>query len=228
MSDPFRIGMLVFPGLTQLDLTGPYEVLARMQGAKVHLIWKTTDPVRSEHGMLLVPDRTLAECPPLEMIFVPGGGGVNALMEDASVLEFLRSKAESARYVTSVCTGSLVLAAAGLLKNKQATTHWLSLDLLARLGADARKERVVTDGKFITGGGVTSGIDFALQVAALVRGEQEARAIQLMIEYNPAPPFPGGHPSTAEPSTIDRVVRERAGAMEKRRAVVDRITGTSV
>lgn len=225
MSDPFRIGMLLFPGLTQLDLTGPYEVLARMQGAKVHLIWKTTDPVRSEHGMLLVPDRTFAECPPLEMIFVPGGGGVNALMEDAMVLDFLRSRTESARYVTSACTGSLVLAAAGLLTGKRAATHWMSLDLLEKFGAIAQKERVVMDGKFITGGGVTSGIDFALQVAALVRGEEEARAISLMIEYNPAPPFEDGHPSTAMPAVLDRVVRERAAAMEKRRAIVDRITG---
>jgi cyclohexyl-isocyanide hydratase len=223
MSEPFRIGMLLFPGLTQLDLTGPYEVLARMAGAKIHLIWKTTEPVRSEHGMLIVPDRTLAECPPLEMIFVPGGTGVNALMEDPAILEFLRTRAESARYVTSVCTGSLVLAAAGLLKGKNATTHWLSLEFLSALGAHAQKLRVVTDGKFITGAGVTSGIDFALAVAAKVCGEEEARAIQLMIEYDPAPPFSDGHPDNAAQAVLERVRRERAAALEKRREIVNRI-----
>lgn len=225
MSEPFRIGMLLFPGVTQLDLTGPYEVLSRMQGAKVHLIWKNTEPVRSEHGMLIVPDRTLAECPPLEMIFVPGGGGVNALMEDEQILEFLRSRAETARYVTSVCTGSLVLAAAGLLGGVRAATHWMSLDLLAKLGADARPDRVVEDGRFITGGGVTSGIDFALDVVARVRGEEDAKAIQLMIEYNPAPPFQSGHPDQAPAATVERVLRERAATMQKRREIVTRITG---
>lgn len=225
MSEPFRIGMLLFPGLTQLDLTGPYEVLARLSGVKVHLIWKTTEPVRSEHGLLLVPDRTLAECPPLEMIFVPGGTGINALLEDTVILDFLRTRAESARYVTSVCTGSLLLAAAGLLKGKNAATHWLSLDLLSQLGAYPQKSRVVTDGKFITGGGVTSGIDFALSIAARVRGEEEARAIQLMIEYDPAPPFTDGHPDSAAPDIVERVKRERSAAMEKRREIIQRVSG---
>ena len=159
------------------------------------------------------------------MIFVPGGTGINALMEDPVVLDFLRVRAESARYVTSVCTGSLLLAAAGLLKGINATTHWMSLGLLSDLGAHAQKSRVVTDGKFITGGGVTSGIDFALAVAAKVRGEEEARAIQLMIEYDPAPPFTDGHPDSAAPAVLERVMRERAPAMEKRREIVNRIAG---
>lgn len=227
MSEPFRIGMLLFPGLTQLDLTGPYEVLARMQGAKVHLVWKTTEPVRSEHGMMLLPDRTFAECPPLEMIMIPGGTGINALLEDAEVLAFLRKHASSARYVTSVCTGALLLGAAGLLKGRKAVTHWMSLPLLEKFGALPAADRVVRDGRVITGGGVTAGIDFALSIVREVRGEKEARAIALMIEYNPDPPFQNGHPSVSDPDVLERVVQERSEAMARRREAVERASSAA-
>ena len=194
----FRSGLLVFPNLTQLDLTGPYEVLARLPGAETLLLWKSMDPVRSEHGLTILPMATLASFPPLDLILVPGGPGINPLLEDAEVLAFLRRVAAEARYVVGVCTGSLVLGAAGLLRGRRAATHWMSRELLRSFGAEPVAQRVIVDGKFFTGGGVTAGIDVALTVAAEIAGRATAEAIQLGIEYNPAPPFnsmvvePGG------------------------------------
>ncbi len=162
-----RSGMLVFPNMTQLDLTGPYEVLARLPGAETLLLWKNLDPVRSEHGLTILPDTSFADCPPLDLVFVPGGAGVNPLLEDDEVLTFLRRAAAGARYVVGVCTGSLVLGAAGLLRGRRATTHWMSRDLLHAFGAEPVAERVVVDGNLFTGGGAyTAGIDVALTVAA--------------------------------------------------------------
>ena len=166
----FRSGLLVFPNLTQLDLTGPYEVLARLPGAETLLLWKNLDPVRSEHGLTILPMATLESSEPLDLILVPGGPGINPLLEDAEVLAFLRRAAAEARYVVGVCTGSLVLAAAGLLRGRRATTHWMSRDLLRSFGAEPVAQRVVVDGKFFTGGGVTAGIDVALTVAAEIAG----------------------------------------------------------
>jgi cyclohexyl-isocyanide hydratase len=211
-----HIGMLLFPQLTQLDLTGPFEVLVRVPDARVHLVWKTRDPVTADSGMGLVPNATLADCPPLDVVFVPGGGGTNALLDDDAVLSFLREKAEKARFVTSVCTGSLVLGAAGLLRGYQATTHWAFMDLLAMVGAHPTKGRVVVDRNRITGGGVTSGIDFALRLAAELSSEETAKAIQLAIEYDPEPPY-RGHPDHADAAAV-AAVRKRFEANYQARA----------
>src|ERR1700690_1431003 len=189
-----RIGMLLFPRMTQLDLTGPYEVLARLPDTKVELVSRTMEPVTTDRGMQIVPMVTYTDCPVLDVIMVPGGAGQQDLMEDEATLAFLRKTAAAAKYVTSVCTGSLVLGAAGLLKGKRATSHWSVVDHLALLGAIPTHERVGRAGNVITGGGVTAGIDFALSVVAELAGPEVAQAIQLQIEYAPAPPFDAGLP----------------------------------
>jgi cyclohexyl-isocyanide hydratase len=200
-----HIGMLLYPGLTQLDLTGPFEVLHRLPDTQVHLVWKDTRPVRADSGMQLVPDTTLAGCPPLDVVFVPGGFGQIDLMTDPVVLDFLRASARTARHVTSVCTGALLLGAAGLLDGYQATTHWAFVELLERYGARHAPGRVVVDRDRITGAGVSAGIDFALRLAAELAGEDVARAIQLGMEYDPDPPFRSGHPDVADPELVARV-----------------------
>src|SRR5215813_6102945 len=192
-----QIGILVFPGVQQLDLTGPYEVFASLPGAQVHMIWKDRAPIQSATGLVLGPTMTFGECPALDVLCVPGGGGVNALLQDAEVLSFLRAQAARARYVTSVCTGSLVLGAAGLLKGRKATTHWLSHDLLQKFGAIPVHGRVVRDGNLITAAGLTAGIDFGLAVVAELVGKDQAQAIQLALEYAPQPPFDAGTPDVA-------------------------------
>ena len=211
-----QIGLLVFPRVQQLDLTGPYEVFASLPGSAVHLVWKTKEPVTSATGLLLVPTTTYADCPPLDVLCVPGGAGVNALMQDQDALEFIRRQATSARYVTSVCTGALVLGAAGLLRGKRATTHWASHDLLARFGAIPTQGRVVQDGNLLTGGGVTAGIDFALALAAELAGREAAEAVQLNLEYAPAPPFDAGTPQTA-PAAVLAMVRDRSAPIRQER-----------
>jgi len=214
--------MVLFPGLTQLDLAGPYEVLARMPGTTVHLVADTLAPVRTERGLTITPDATFDDVPPLDMICVPGGPGVDPLMEDARLLGFLQSQAQRARYVTSVCTGALLLGAAGLLQGYRATTHWLSLDLLPLFGAVPVKERVVIDRNRLTGGGVTAGIDLGLAVAAELCGRGVAEEIQLTIEYDPAPPFQSGSPRTAPPEVLERVIRARGQIQAERRAIAER------
>jgi len=215
--------MLLFPRLTQLDLTGPYEVLSRLSDVNVLLLWKTREPVTSDSGMSIVPTVTLDECEQLDVIFVPGGPGQVALMEDNEILRFLQKQALHAQYVTSVCTGSLVLAAAGLLKGYRATCHWMSRDLLAELGVDVSPDRYVVDRNRVTGGGVTAGIDFGLKLASILRGDEEARRIQLQLEYNPEPPFDAGSPERAG-TEIEQVVRQRAAQLQdQRRAVVRRV-----
>jgi cyclohexyl-isocyanide hydratase len=207
-----HIGMLLYPGLTQLDLTGPFEVLHRVPGARVHLVWKDTRPVVADSGLGLVPTTAFADCPPLDVVFVPGGDGQRAVMADPIVLDFLRRHGARARYVTSVCTGALILGAAGLLDGYAATTHWAFVELLPRFGARPAPGRVVVDRDRITGGGVTAGIDFALRLAAELAGERAARAIQLGLEYDPAPPFASGHPSVAEPALVAEL-RQRFAAL---------------
>ncbi len=208
-----EIGLLVFPRVQQLDLTGPYEVFASWPEARVHLVGKSRDSVASSTGLTLTPTTTYADCPPLDVICVPGGVGVNALMRDEETLSFIRARAKGARFVTSVCTGALVLGAAGLLRGKRATTHWASLDLLSAFGAIAAKARVVRDGELMTGGGVTAGIDFALTLVAELAGRDAAEAIQLNFEYAPEPPFAAGSPETARPEIVARV---RAAGAEVR------------
>jgi cyclohexyl-isocyanide hydratase len=218
-----EIGLLLFPRLTQLDLTGPFEVFSRLPGARVRLVWKEAGPVQADTGITMLADTGFADCPPLEVLCVPGGPGVAALMEDAEVLAFLRRQAAGARYVTSVCTGALVLGAAGLLKGKRATTHWASHDFLAALGATPVQARVVRDGKLLTGGGVTAGIDFALTLAAEMASPAVAQAIQLAIEYAPAPPFEAGSPKNA-PAEVLALAQQRGATMRRdREALVARV-----
>jgi cyclohexyl-isocyanide hydratase len=217
---PFRIGFLVFPKVTQLDLTGPVQVLSRLPGAELHLVWKTLAPVRSDAVLLLTPTTTFADCPPLDLVCVPGGSGADDLLGDAETLAFLRRQAATARYVTAVCTGSLVLGAAGLLRGYRATTHWSAMEHLAAFGAEATAARVVTDRNRITGGGVTAGLDFALTVAAELAGPQVAQMIQLGLEYDPAPPFTAGHPDKAPPEVLQTLQAALAPACARRAAAV--------
>src|SRR3954451_20133973 len=218
MSDaPFRSGLLVFPNLTQLDLTGPYEILARLPGSETRLIWKTRDPVRSEHGLTILPEATFDDCGRLDLVLVPGGAGINPLLEDAETLAFLRRAAAAARYVVGICTGSLVLGAAGLLRGRRAGTHWMSRDMLAAFGAIPVAERIVVDGNVFTGGGVTAGIDVALRVAAEIAGREAAEAIQLDVEYAPQARFASGSPESA-PAAVREAVLARASARQRDRA----------
>ncbi|KGF64637.1 DJ-1/PfpI family protein [Pseudomonas lutea] len=221
-----HIGLLVFPKVQQLDLTGPYDVFATMPGVVVHLVWKDLEPLLSSTGLTMVPTVTFADCPDLDVICVPGGVGVDALMEDPETLAFIRHQASTAQYVTSVCTGALVLGAAGLLKGRRATTHWASHSLLEQFGAIPVKERVVRDGNLMTGGGVTAGIDFALTLIGEVFDADKSRTIQLQLEYAPAPPFDSGRPDTA-PANVLAVATDRAmPGLLARRQIVERVTAS--
>jgi cyclohexyl-isocyanide hydratase len=217
-----RFGILVFPNVQQLDLTGPYEVFASVPGAEVDLLWKDLQPLTSATGLRLIPTRKLEDCPPLDVLCVPGGSGVNPLLEDVVVLDFLRKRASEVRYLTSVCTGALVLGAAGLLRGRKATTHWNALDLLESFGALPTAGRVVQDGNLITAGGVTSGIDFGLAVVAELLGRDEAETIQLGLEYAPAPPFDAGTPDTARPEIVSAAKARLAGSRKVREEFIRR------
>lgn len=212
----FRIGLLVFPDIMQLDMTGPHEVFTKMPDTEVLLVWKSLEPVMAGGGMRILPDVTYTDCPPLDLICVPGGAGMNPLMNDRETLDFLRRQAETAKYVTSVCTGSLVLGTAGLLKGKRAACHWMSRDMLKEFGAIPDNSRVVVDGRFISGGGVTAGIDFGLTVAAEILGKEKAEAIQLGIEYAPKPPFNAGTPETAG-KAVEEAARNAAQVRQAER-----------
>lgn len=223
-----RLGILIFPNIQQLDLTGPYEVFASAKGAEVVLVWKDRDPVMSSTGLPLAATATFDDCPPLDVICVPGGGGVNALLEDRAVIDFVREKAAGARYVTSVCSGAIVLGAAGLLRGKRATTHWYAHDFLAAFGAVPVDQRIVEDGALVTAGGVTSGIDFGLLLLARLLGREEAETVQLQLEYAPAPPFRSGTPGEASREVLARA-KDRLGATRAfRAAIVERLTGNAV
>ena len=193
----FNVGFVIFPNLTQLDFTGPLQVLSRLPQSAMHIVAKSEAPVPSDCGLSLVPTQSFATCPNLDLLCIPGGFGVCEAMVDDELLQFVRRQAAGAKYVTSVCTGAFVLGAAGLLKGRRATTHWAYTDLLPLVGATYAKARVVQDGNVITAGGVTSGIDFGLSVAAELAGKTTAQTIQLSIEYDPAPPFDAGHPDRA-------------------------------
>ena len=219
---PLTIGLLLFPRMTQLDLTGPFEVFTKLPDSQVLLLWQTLQPVEADSGLRMLPDAKLNDHPPLDVICVPGGPGVGALMEDPSVLCWLRLQAKHARYVSSVCTGSLVLGAAGLLHGKRATSHWGARDLLATFGATPTAGRVVRDGNVFTGGGVTAGIDFALTMVAEIAGAPVAQAIQLQIEYAPAPPFGAGTPEAAPPEIVQAVRAAAAATRAEREAIVAR------
>ncbi|MBH8551873.1 DJ-1/PfpI family protein [Nostocaceae cyanobacterium CENA357] len=200
MTNPakYHIGLVIFPGMTQLDITGPHQVFALMPNTCVHLLWKSLQPVTSNEGMTILPTTTFDDCPSLDVLCVSGGAvGQVEMMRDAEVLKFLQQQGKTAKYITSVCTGSLILAAAGLLQGYRAACHWAFRDQLAMLGVEVGTERVVVDRDRITGGGVTAGIDFGLVVAAHLCGQETAKLIQLLLEYNPAPPFNVGSPENA-------------------------------
>ncbi|MBW4616556.1 MAG: DJ-1/PfpI family protein [Desmonostoc vinosum HA7617-LM4] len=201
----YHIGLVIFPGMTQLDITGPHQVFSFMPNACVHLLWKTLQPVTSSDRMTILPTTTFDECPALDVLCVPGGPGQVEMMRDTEVLEFLQRQSKTAKYITSVCTGSLILAAAGLLQGYRAACHWAFRDQLALLGVEVETQRVVIDRDRITGGGVTAGIDFGLVVAAHLYGEKTAKFIQLLLEYNPAPPFNVGSPESAGEILVEQV-----------------------
>jgi cyclohexyl-isocyanide hydratase len=204
MPTALHIGFLLFPHVTQLDLTGPAQILSRVPGAQVHLAWKTRDPVPTDVGFTINPTTTFADCPPLDVLCVPGGFGIERLFGDAETLAFLRRQGGQARYVTSVCNGSLVLGAAGLLDGYRSACHWMWLPFLTRFGAVPVAERIVRDRNRISGGGVTAGIDFGLALAAELAGEDAARTIQLALEYDPQPPFNAGSPVGAGTELVAR------------------------
>ncbi|MEO7456072.1 MAG: DJ-1/PfpI family protein [Gemmatimonadaceae bacterium] len=220
MNRKLTVGMLLFPGVTQLDLAGPYEVFCRMPDTTVSLLSATTAPVRTEWGLTITPDRAFADTDIQDVLCVPGGWGVNEQLANDETLDFLRAHDGRARYLTAVCSGSLILGAAGLLKGYRATTHWMSHHMLSLLGAVPVEERVVVDRDRITGGGVTAGIDFALVVAAELLGRTTAEEIQLAIEYDPAPPFDSGLPRTASAMVRDSVLSRSQASLAAREAAV--------
>jgi cyclohexyl-isocyanide hydratase len=219
-STPLTVGLLVFPDLTQLDLTGPYEVFSRAPGMRVLLVGTRQGPIKSEWGLSLGTDCALENAPPLDILCVPGGPGVNALLADDGVLDAVAALGERAAWVTSVCTGALVLGAAGLLRGYRATTHWLSLELLRELGAIPVEARVVRDRNRVTSGGVTGGIDFGLTLVSELLGREAAERIQLLIEYAPDPPFRSGLPAHAPAAVVGAVRTERAKVQDSRRSLV--------
>lgn len=232
MSD-LNLGFVIFPRITQLDFTGPLEVLSRISTppslatpspfpeAKTHVIAKTMQPVASDRGLAILPTCTFEDCPPLDLICVPGGAGIVDALADAETIDFIRRQGAGARYVTSVCVGAFLLGAAGLLKGRRAATHWAYVDLLPLVGARHEKGRIVRDGNVFTSGGVSSGIDFAFRIVAEIAGPEVAQAIQLGIEYDPAPPFDAGHPDKASDAAVTLMVQRN----EKARSGLQRELG---
>ena len=203
------IGFVAYPRLTLLDLVGPWEVMARVPDANVHLVWTRPGPVLADRGLEIVADTGFDDGPPLDVIVVPGGPGQAALMRHQLLIDFLRSAAERAELVCSVCTGALLLAQAGPLKGRRATTHWLARQALAGFGVEVVEERYVFDGKFVSSAGVSAGIDMALAVVARLAGRPAAEAIQLAIEYDPRPPFHSGSPASAPRPLVRRLEEGR-------------------
>lgn len=225
---PISIAFLVYPQVTPLDLTGPAQVLSRLGNARIDLVWKTRDPVPTDAGFDLLPTATFADVTRADILCVPGGFGTVAVMEDEDALGWVRAVGARATWVTSVCTGSLILAAAGLLKGYRAGCHWASRDQLAWFGVEPVAERVVFDRNRVTGGGVTAGIDFALALTAAIRGEDHAKFVQLSLEYDPAPPFDSGSPEKAEAATLARyeamVANYAPGRADRVRAIAEGLT----
>jgi cyclohexyl-isocyanide hydratase len=220
----FNVGFVIFPGITQLDFTGPFEVLSRLATpaaisipskfpqSKTHVIARTMLPVSSDRGLGIMPSCTFATCPPLDLICVPGGAGVVEALADAGTVDFIRRQGERATYVTSVCIGAFLLGSAGLLKGRRAATHWAYTDLLPLVGARHERGRIVRDGNVFTSGGVSAGIDFSLSIVAEIAGPEVAQAIQLAIEYDPSPPFDAGHPDKAPEAATALMVQRNAVA----------------
>jgi cyclohexyl-isocyanide hydratase len=220
-----HIGMLIYPRVDQIDFTGPFEVFASLPNATVHVLWKDKTPLRDVRGMVLTAGTTLDEAPALDVLHVPGGYGQEALMDDEVVLSAIRGQMQSGRYIYSVCTGALLCGAAGILRGRRATTHWTVVDLLPYFGAIPVKSRVVVDGNLVSAAGVTAGIDGALTMAALLRGEEAAQEIQLSMEYAPAPPFQSGSPEEAPAHILEAVVAKGRAMKEVRTATARRVAG---
>lgn len=224
---PISVAFLVFPNVTQLDLTGPAQVLSRLGNVALDLVWKDRTPVLTDAGFAIVPTATFAEVSRADILCVPGGMGVTEVIGDDAAMAWVRAVGAEARWVTSICTGSLILGAAGLLKGYRAATHWSWRDYLAMFGAEMVPERVVIDRNRVTGGGVTAGIDFALTLMAEVRSPEFAKAVQLSLEYDPAPPFDAGSPEKAGPELVAtyqrRVARLAPDREEKFRAAAARL-----
>jgi cyclohexyl-isocyanide hydratase len=218
-----NIGAIVFPRMDQIDFTGPFEVLSRIPNSKFHVLWKEKIPIRDLNGLIITPEKSFAEAPPLDLLIVPGGFGQEALMDDDVVLKFIQEQAEGARYVFSVCAGGLLCGAAGLLRGVRATTHWSAFHLLKYFGAIPVNARVVVDGKHVSAAGVTAGFDGALRVVSLMRNERVAQQIQLSIEYAPDPPFNGGTPQTAPPGVLEAARASVRQITEARLATARRV-----
>lgn len=200
------IGLVFYPGMTSLDIVGPQQVFSTLPGIQIHRIWKTLDPIKTDDGMMVLPDTTFENCSPLDVICVGGGLGQMAVVDDPEVLEFFRRQGSTARFITSVCSGAEFLAKAGLLEGYRAATHWAFRGQLAKLGIEVGTERVVIDRNRITGGGVTAGIDFGLTIASILCGEEIAKITQLLIEYNPTPPFDVGSPEKAGAELVEKAM----------------------
>lgn len=218
-----EIGCLLFEGVDQIDLTGPFEVLSRIPNATCRVYGKATAPVRDVNGLQLIADAVLADAPRLDVLLVPGGPGQELLMEDQEVLHWIARRAAESRMVLSVCTGALLCGAAGLLQGRRATTHWASFHLLPLFGATPVDARVVSDGNWVFAAGVTAGIDGALQLASMLRGDAAAQAIQLQIAYAPEPPFHAGTPQSAPPAILAQARRSVSGLTARREATARRV-----
>ncbi len=216
------VNMLLLPRATQLDLTGPYEVLVRLPGARVELVAASLEPVRTERGLAILPTVARERASQADLLVVPGGPAVDDAMVDPAWVSFVASQAAGARWVFGICTGSLLLGAAGVLRGRRAGTHWQSRDLLPRFGAMPSEERMTVDGNLFTAGGVTAGIDMALRVVAEIAGEETARRIQLQIEYDPEPPFRSGTPRVASPETVQAIRSASAKGRAARESAVAR------
>ncbi len=215
-----QVNIVLVKDMVQLDITGPFEILARTPGWTVDLVAASMEPVRTDRGLAILPTRTRETAAPSDIFVVPGGTGIDHAMLDPAWIEYARREAGRARYVFGICTGSMLLAAAGVLEGRRAGAHWQARDLLAQFGVTPSDERMTVDGKFYTSGGVTSGIDAALRVVADVAGEETARKIQLAIEYDPAPPFSGGTPSTSPPAIVAAVLEGSRKRRAEREAMV--------
>jgi cyclohexyl-isocyanide hydratase len=223
----YSIGMLLFPNLTLQDFAGPYDVFIRAECFTVYTVAETTHLMQVEGGLVLQAQYTFDDCPAFDILFVPGGRGITPLLTNQKYISFLKTRAQKAEYITAVCTGSLLLAAAGLLSGYKATTHWRSLSLLKMLGVDVVEERVVKDRNRITGGGITAGIDFGLQITAWIAGEKVAKTIQLLLEYAPEPPFNAGDIKTAEVDIAREALTQTQELYDIRLKIISEIIGDS-
>jgi cyclohexyl-isocyanide hydratase len=217
---PMHCNVIIVPDMVQLDVTGPFEVLVRTPGWTVDLVAATMDPVRSDRGLRLLPNATRENAKKSDIIVVPGGTGIDTAMLDPEWVTYVRHEAANAKYIFGICTGSLLLGAAGLLKGRRAGGHWQARDLLAQFGAMVSNDRMTQDGNMYTSGGVTSGIDMALRVVGDTAGEEVARKIQLAMEYDPEPPFKGGNPYTSAPEIVQAVLADSTKRRIKREAQV--------